>query len=263
MIDEFVKTIKSNLYDRVTSPLAGAFFISWCLWNYAVLIILFSSYEAEKKIELIQGKLTLYDNSVLFPLITTGLFIFVYPYPARWVYSFWRKHKKELREARQEIENEELLSVEESRAYKRQIYKLREEHDREIERKDSEIETLKSEIENLKNEINQSRDRSEQDKTRKVIFDKIESDNLTQKVKAKRHNEIDEEQLHILQFMAELPDSNVNEQLIYEDMENIPKIRIKHKLDKLVALKLLSKPTSHVYCLNENSRAFLVDKGHY
>lgn len=102
-MDDFIKSIKATLYDRTTSPLFGAFCISWIIWNYELILILFSSMEALEKINFI--KLALYPTFVecilrggVYPLITAGAFIYGYPYPAKFVYEFTYKKQKELKE---------------------------------------------------------------------------------------------------------------------------------------------------------------------
>ena len=37
MLDEFQKSIKAVLYDRLTSPLAGCFIFSWFVWNWGLV----------------------------------------------------------------------------------------------------------------------------------------------------------------------------------------------------------------------------------
>ena len=34
MVEESIKSIKAELYDRVLSPLIFGFCIAWCVWNY-------------------------------------------------------------------------------------------------------------------------------------------------------------------------------------------------------------------------------------
>jgi hypothetical protein len=43
MVNEIVKSAKAQLSERIASPLIGSFVISWCLWNYKFLVILFSA----------------------------------------------------------------------------------------------------------------------------------------------------------------------------------------------------------------------------
>jgi len=103
MIDDVIKTLKAHLYERASSPLFGAFFVSWCLWNYRFLMVVFSSLPVQEKFQLIEStifidKWSYATRGSILPLITTLLVIFVYPYPAKFVYGFWRRRQKELKE---------------------------------------------------------------------------------------------------------------------------------------------------------------------
>ena len=78
MLDDFTKSIRSTLYDRVTSPLFGAFFISWCIWNYKLLFVLASSMPVKDKFGYIENVLfyNLKDVVLLggiYPIITITL----------------------------------------------------------------------------------------------------------------------------------------------------------------------------------------------
>ncbi len=190
MIDEFIKTIKANLYERATSPLAGAMLISWCLWNYAILIILFSSLEPQQKIGLIQSNLINYSRSIYGPLATSFFFIFVYPFPARIAYEFWRKQKKVLRDIKQKIEDEELLTKEESRAIRIQLYNLQTEHDREVQRKDTEINDLRKSLEEKESEDKLEEKESEDKLEEKESEDKLEEKESEDKLEEKESENI-------------------------------------------------------------------------
>ena len=148
MIDDFIKSIKASLYDRTSSPLFGAFAISWLIWNHRVVITVLSSMEVEEKFAFIDQQL--YPEFwgsvgllVGYPLLTSLLFIFAYPYPARWVYRFWRKRHKELREVRLEIDNETLLTLEESRSIRRRLTDVQEEHEKELRARAEELERVR------------------------------------------------------------------------------------------------------------------------
>lgn len=68
----------------------------------------------------------------IYPALTAMFFLFVYPYPAKWVYEFWRNRQKDLKEIRQKIEDETPLTIEESRIIRRQMVRLRAEYEQEI-----------------------------------------------------------------------------------------------------------------------------------
>jgi hypothetical protein len=99
MLDDITTTIKAQLYERVTSPLLGSFLISWCLINYKLILILFSSLSAPEKITYIEFNLfsSVQDymlKGVFFPLIATLAIILVYPYPAAKIYEISRNNRK-------------------------------------------------------------------------------------------------------------------------------------------------------------------------
>jgi hypothetical protein len=89
-------------------------------------------------------------HGFLFPLLTVLVYIFVYPYPSKFIYSFWRRRQKELLEVRQRIENETCLTVEQSRAIYAQMYRLQEDHQKELLVREAEIARLRKELENNK-----------------------------------------------------------------------------------------------------------------
>ena len=198
MISEFYRTIKAHLYERTTSPLAGALIISWCLWNYSVFIILFSSLPPSEKINLIQASLVDYKISAVGPLVTAAFFIFAYPFPARFVYWFTRKQQKILRDVRQKVEDEELLTKEESHNLRRELDNVQIEYEQEIERKTDEInrlkELLKARDENLKIAKLESDKKSDQIKSREDMLAKKEKElnDLTKSLEKKEalHGEI-------------------------------------------------------------------------
>lgn len=205
MWDDLIKTIKAQLYERAISPLSGVFVFSWCLWNYRFLAVLFSSLPITEKFGFIESHI-FSDWSVyvmrgfLYPLFTTILIIFLYPYPAKYVYEFWRKRQKELKEIRQKIEDETPLTIEESRQIRKQVYALIEEHDKTIQRKDVEIGKLKETIETFNKKINS----------------RIQTESTSMLSPSKKSPQILNEELQILKHVAR------NEGLMME--EQLPRI---------------------------------------
>lgn len=107
-MDDIIKSVKAFLYERSSSPLLGAFIVSWCVWNYQSLIIVFSNSDFGKKIEALNeyfsiASLSIYSfdipsslvNGLIFPSILTILYIFIYPFVAEPVYEHALKKQKE------------------------------------------------------------------------------------------------------------------------------------------------------------------------
>lgn len=204
MIANVMNSIKAKLYERNSSPLLGAFVLSWCIWNFRLLMVIFSEATIQDKLSLIENKKTAYidyfvfDNcaswkilcdihpyltqGILLPLISAIAFIFVYPKPAKWIYSYWRTEQKNLREERQKIEDEELLSEEESREVKLDALKavsiVSEEYEKKIDELNTKIDLLNREnhshLETIK-ELN----REAQEPTNELVLEKSENNQPT------------------------------------------------------------------------------------
>lgn len=151
MLDELVKAVRLHLSERLTSPLIGAFALSWCAWNYRLFVVILSGESVDNKFQLIdnvvfptmQSSLT---KGFALPLATALAYIFLYPYPAKWVYSFSRKRQREILEVRRRIEDETPLTIEDSRRIRSELARAEQEFYTELDRKEREIERLKSQL---------------------------------------------------------------------------------------------------------------------
>jgi hypothetical protein len=151
MIDELVKTIRLHLSERLTSPLLGAFVTSWCVWNYRVLMVLFSGEPLARKFGFLDN--TIYPNvwqSLTFgfalPAITAAAYLFLYPYPSKIVYEFTRKKQREILDIRRRIEGETPLTIEDSKKIRGEHALAEQTYSSELDRKDREIEKLKTQV---------------------------------------------------------------------------------------------------------------------
>lgn len=157
MVDKIFKSAKAQISERIASPLIGSFAISWCLWNYKFLVILFSSASVSQTFALIDTiafptTWSLVQNGVLLPAFTVVAYIFVYPYPAKYVYEFTRRRQKEINEVRQRIEDETLLTIEESRKIRAEALQTEKVHQETVDRLNAEISRLKLEMTNAQTE---------------------------------------------------------------------------------------------------------------
>lgn len=149
MIDELVKTVRLHLSEKLTSPLLGAFAVSWCVWNHRAIIVVLSGEPVEKKFELLDRVVyPSLDQSLMtglvYPLLTSLAYLFLYPYPAKFVYEYTRMKQREMLDIRRRIEEETPLTVEDSRRIRSELARARIEHFSELDRKDTEIERLKT-----------------------------------------------------------------------------------------------------------------------
>ncbi len=154
MLDDAIKTVKAQLYEKSGSPLFTAFVISWCSWNYRFITVLISDLPMIEKFKYIDTKIfpnfdAYFFQGTILPLITTALIIFVYPYPARFVYEFWRQHQKKLKAIQQKIEDETPLTKEEAREIRRNATSLQIKYDEEIEQNQKKFKELEEVIRSL------------------------------------------------------------------------------------------------------------------
>ncbi|MES2049659.1 MAG: hypothetical protein V4447_14755 [Pseudomonadota bacterium] len=145
------KDIQLLITERLSSPLSASFTISWCLWNYKVLVILLSVNTVSMTFKLIEKNCfpttaSILINGIGFPLLIALVYLFVYPYPAKFVYEFTRKRQKEIHEIKQRIEDETPLTLEESRAIRAALRSQEDTYSNDMQRKEKEIHALKEEI---------------------------------------------------------------------------------------------------------------------
>lgn len=154
MLDDFMKSVRAQLYERVSSPLSGVFVLSWLAWNYRFLLVIFSEMKATEKLNYIQGVLYAdwlsgIGTGLLGPAITTVLWVYLYPIPARYVFEHVRKQQRILKEIRQQIDEETPISKEEARKMRREASEASEAYEELIERQSNEIRKLKEEIKEI------------------------------------------------------------------------------------------------------------------
>jgi len=120
MLDDVINSTKQSLVERLASPLAGSFVVAWCLWNWKFLVILFSATTVSQTFDLVE-RLAFPDwtaivmRGLILPLLTAVGYIFIYPYPARFIYEFNLHRQREIAQTKQRIADETPLTLEESR----------------------------------------------------------------------------------------------------------------------------------------------------
>lgn len=166
-MEDAIKSIKAHLYDRVVSPLSGAFILSWVVWNYKLIVIVFSSDTLPEKFKFIEQ---LYSGGIDFfsiaiplntfvvgaflPLLTAIVYIYVYPLISLPVYRYSLNKQKKLKKAKQDYDGEILLSVNESLAIKNSLTKIKSSYESDIGDLNKTISDLNLEINDLNNEKN-------------------------------------------------------------------------------------------------------------
>lgn len=165
MFDEIIKSAQTQISERLASPLIGSFVISWCLWNYKFLVILFSAASVSQTFRLVDSVAfpdisSLLVKGIFLPALTSAAYIFAYPYPAKFVYEFTRRRQKDINDIRRRIDDETPLTLEESRKIRSDLLRIGIEHEQELDRKNIEIERLKAEVGLLRSSTEQTNSKS-------------------------------------------------------------------------------------------------------
>ncbi len=151
MLQEIIASAKAQASERLASPLIGSFAVSWCLWNYKFLVILFSDASVTKTFHLISSisfpdGWSVLVNGVLLPLLTAVAYIFLYPYPAKVVYGFTQRRQKEINDLRRKIADETPLTLEESRTLRAEVLAADTAHKEELDRLNGELTRVRDEL---------------------------------------------------------------------------------------------------------------------
>lgn len=259
MFDELTKSVKASLYERAISPLFGTFVISWAVWNYKFIFVLISSMPVDEKLDYIDTFIYFDIWSCIligfiYPLITALLFIFIYPYPALYVYKYWQEKQKKLKEAKQSIEDETPLTIEESRNIRRELFQLESEYDKELARKDAEIERLKAHNQVIEEELDSKLKISEEAKSQKISKSDVDE-----------KDEPDEDRIEILKLISKnggmMKDDDIVSTAPYD------KVKTEYYLEDLTAKGYLSRDYNQRFSafttgLTTISKELMVRKGY-
>lgn len=243
MLDDAIKTVKAQLYEKSGSPLFTAFVISWCSWNYRFITVLISDLPMVEKFKYIDTKIfpnfdAYFFQGTIFPLITTALIIFVYPYPARFVYEFWRQRQKELKAIQQKIEDETPLTKEEAREIRRNATSLQIKYDEEIEQNQKKFKELEGVI-------------------RSFQENKASATDALTPILIKNLKPLDESELTILRYISD-KDSIAKVDLV-KGVSGEEKTKILHDVDNLLNQKFLTRSVQGYLSVTPLGRAALVE----
>lgn len=154
MIDDVINSVRRHLSDRLVSPLMGSFVLCWAVWNYKFVLIALSTAPLAERLALIGQEVfpdgrTTWWNGVWIPMCGSLVYVFLYPWPARWTYHYAKWQQKALLQVRRKLEDETPLTVEESRAIRSEMVKREGELAAELDRRDREVQSLKQRIVSL------------------------------------------------------------------------------------------------------------------
>jgi hypothetical protein len=151
MLQDILKSTQSTISERLSSPLLGSFFLSWCMWNYKLVVVLLSQASVLQTFNIIDTIIfpdwkSLAFRGLILPLATSLAYIFLYPYPYKLIYEFTLRKQRENSSIRQRIQDETPLTLEESRKIRSEMTRIESEYIREIDRQSEEIARLKTSL---------------------------------------------------------------------------------------------------------------------
>lgn len=95
---EFLKNLITPVSERVRSPFYGAFFVSWLLVNWRILLAFFSSsdlIEGVSKYQFIAAQLQNWDKTLIYPIIFSLAYLLVLPWMDYLMFWYGELVKKE------------------------------------------------------------------------------------------------------------------------------------------------------------------------
>jgi len=221
------KSILDTLNERISSPLIGGYIISWILWNNKTVFVLLSTKSIEEKFYFINysiyhGDLHFLLSGLLTPLIFSLIFIFGFPYLEKRIYKFWHARKKELRDEKQKIDMEKLVTEIEFLNLLEDSAKTDAEYYENIKRKDIEIKRLKEIITN---------NEKKPDDTEEIILEDVDTGELV-----KVEDNIDAEEL---EDFIEYNKQNEIDKINKQNRDNNLKKQLNINDDELTILKII------------------------
>jgi hypothetical protein len=139
MIEEIKNSIKAKLYDSTYTPFVSSYIVAWIFLNHKYLLIYFGDFK--NKLSLLR----MYEISfsdIIIPLIVALLYVYIYPYFFKKLYTYTLNKQKEQLTIKQGIENKKLLSIEQSREIRLEQYKFEDI----IDKKDKKVDYYKNEL---------------------------------------------------------------------------------------------------------------------
>jgi uncharacterized coiled-coil protein SlyX len=176
MLKETINSLKGVLYERISSPLWGTYIISFSIWNWSALLIIFSETKPmTEKVDLIKTTYVytegLFNYSiVLFPLLISIFLLLTIPAlkTLHFIYTEYVNTKGKIQ--RDKFESNTRLSIEQSNDLRRRIFNIQTSSQEITSFQDQEINALKETISNLRSEL----DSSEQDDELSQLIEQLQ-----------------------------------------------------------------------------------------
>lgn len=153
---DFLDSLRETIKDRLSSPLIGPYIIAFLACNYKAFVFLFSGLGPGEKIAEIDA-LYAHDKGLLevfaLPLAIALFYVFLYPFPARWIMRFTLYQNHLTRSMQQQVLEQALLTREEAQELVASFRKEKSALEDEIATYDRMVSRLKGELERKNQEV--------------------------------------------------------------------------------------------------------------
>lgn len=158
MFDELKKSVQSVLYERISSPLSGAFFLSWIVWNWKLIYYITVGDDilnVKERIAFIDANFINIQNNLVYPFASAVVLIVLYPLFSTKAYEAWISYKTWQRNIKNEAEKKRLLTYEQSYNLRLKLKNQEEEFEKIILEKDELNKSLRKRLDEYETEYSQ------------------------------------------------------------------------------------------------------------
>ncbi len=222
------KAIKSALYEKTVSTLAGTLILTWSINNYRFLITVFSSETPLKKFDIISNTLystthctyigdfpflsyncKIFWDAAFWPVTSAVFLIFIYPWFGRKVFSFTLTSKNMSNEILIDKTNKTTLTQEEANSLRADIARSELDHENELSALNNKtanmselIKKLETEKKNLTIERNELKKKVSSLKTTKKEEKNVIVDELSKDLLNVLSNSLTDEEREVLLYIS-------------------------------------------------------------
>jgi hypothetical protein len=169
MIADIKDYISITLAKRLVSPFVSTFLFCWCVANYNIWIVIFSSVEWTTKLAYIQHDLSLDFTSIgsfivsssyfTIPLIITLFYIFLWPKIDIKIYEYSRKQNVEYRELQIKLDKETPVSESKLKDFHERWEEKFSQYNKNLAQKNAIIQDLEKNAVELQSKFNSNKDK--------------------------------------------------------------------------------------------------------
>lgn len=145
MFSEVRESFNSVFKERITSPLYGAFIVSWLIWNWRILYLTFivsPEKISETKIDYIIENYSDPSFIVWYPLLSTLILITIIPFFSNFAYLAHINFNKWRVDQRNSVEMKQLLTLEQSIELREELIRQKKRFDELLNDKNEELKKL-------------------------------------------------------------------------------------------------------------------------